>query len=147
MTETRTITEERLRVLLDCYGGQAERWPEPEREAALALLAARPELEAERAKAAELDGLLVLAERPSASGALVGRLVEAVPRRKRHWLAEFWPFGPAWQPAFGLAIALLLGLASGPLLPRTDSAQPTQVETTEEIALLLATPVYAEDDL
>lgn len=147
MIETMTMTEARLRQLLDSYGAEAERWPAAERAAALALLAERADLRAERSAAAKLDRLLALAERPRASGALLGRLVEAAPRGRRRWLADLWPFGPAWQPASALALALLLGLASGPLLPRADATLTAQQEGVDEMAVLFATPLYAEDDL
>ncbi len=150
MTMPTTLTEDRLRQLLDSYGADAGRWPDAERPAALALLAERPDLEGERREAARLDALLATAERPAASGALLGRLLETAPQgagRGRGWLSLLWPFGPAWQPAFGLAVALLLGVASGPLLPEADATQTAQQETTEEIAVLLATPLYAEESL
>lgn len=147
MSKTMTMTETRLRELFDCYGAEARRWPEAERPAALALLALRPDLAAERKRAAALDALLAQAERPQASGALIGRLVEAAPRGRRRWLIDLWPFGPAWQPAFGLVLALLLGLASGPLLPQTTTTQTVVQDQTEEIAVLLATPVYSEENL
>lgn len=147
MSEKMTITEARLRELLDSYGGRAERWPDGERAAALALLAERPDLEDERRGAAALDGLLALAERPRASSALLGRLVESAPRGRRQWLADLWPFGPAWQPAFGLALALMLGLASGPLLPQADATQTAEQTGFDEMAVLFDPPVYGEDSL
>ncbi|MEX0759351.1 MAG: hypothetical protein WD100_07215 [Tistlia sp.] len=147
MSETMTMTEARLREILDCYGAAAERWPEGERAAALALLAERPDLEAERAAAGALDALLALAERPRATAPLLGRLVEAAPRAPRRWLTELWPFGPVWQPASGLALALLLGFASGPLLPQADATQTAQEDGYDEIAGLFAAPLYPEDSL
>ncbi|SME91818.1 hypothetical protein SAMN06265365_101445 [Tistlia consotensis] len=147
MSKTMTMTEARLRELLDCYGAEERRWPEAERAAARSLLTQHPDLDAERSRAAALDRLLAQAERPRASGALIGRLVEAAPRGRRRWLTDLWPFGPAWQPAFGLALALLLGLASGPLLPQSDTTQTVTQDSSQEIAVLLATPVYAEDSL
>lgn len=148
MNESKIMNEARLRELLASYGGDAARWPASERAAALALLEARPDLAAERRQAAALDLLLQQAERPAASGALIARLIEAAPRARRRWLADLWPFGPAWQPAMGLALALLLGFASGPMLPQADaSSDSPEQQTAEEIALLLGTATYEEEGL
>lgn len=147
MSRTMTITEARLRVLLDSYGADPGRWPETERAAALALLARRPDLAAERERAARLDALLAVAERPRASGVLTARLMQAAPRGRSGWLAVLWPFGPAWQAAFALTLALLLGLASGPMLPQEQSFEVAQQDPPEEVALLLATSSFEEDSL
>lgn len=147
MSESKIMDEARIRELLASYGADEARWPAGERAPALDLLAARPDLMAERQQATALDLLLQQAERPAASGALLARLMAAAPRPRRRWLADLWPYGPAWQPAFGLTLALLLGLASGPLLPAADASPSIEQLTTEEIAMLLVAPLYEEEDL
>lgn len=49
------VTPQRVKELLDCYGGSPEAWPEEERTAALALLDSSSELQTRREEARLLD--------------------------------------------------------------------------------------------
>ncbi len=49
---------ERLKAIIEAYGAHAARWPEAEREAALACLEAQPEAQAWLAEARALDGMM-----------------------------------------------------------------------------------------
>jgi hypothetical protein len=53
-----TMNEDRLREILDAYGGDASRWPSGERAAALQLLARSATARAAHLEAMALDGLL-----------------------------------------------------------------------------------------
>ena len=123
------MTSQRLERLLQAYGADPMRWPQGERQAALALLAADPALEKQRREAAALDALLDRAEPPQASGELLGDILAAAgPPSWRQWLRATWPFGPLWQPASGLALAALAGVMVGATLTSpADLAGLTQI--------------------
>ena len=128
----------RLADILDAYGADPRRWPDDERDPALALLSRSAEARALRDDAAGLDTLLDLASAPSPAPALMAAiLASAEPAGWRWWFAEFWPLGPAWQPASAFAAAVVLGVALGIGAPdlvlpdATDSA----VAEAESLAL------------
>lgn len=122
---------ERFEDLAEIYGGDIARWPEGEREAARALLAA----EAQRlgpvlAAAAQLDRLLDLAPAQSADAALMGRLISAAPQPAaagRRWIAGL-------SAALGLSVAAAAGVIAGvsversPLSPAPAIAAATAPE-------------------
>jgi hypothetical protein len=70
----------RLSELLDAYGGAPERWPDEERDAALALLARSTEARALRDQAARLDALLDRLPAALPSPGLEDRIVAAARR-------------------------------------------------------------------
>ena len=108
------MTEERLRRIFDAYGANPDRWPVTERRQALKFLETRPDLQADLRRAAELDALLDTAPLPRPSGELLADiLTSSDPSPWRRWASALWPFGPVWQPAVGLALAALLGVALG----------------------------------
>ncbi|MBS7458022.1 hypothetical protein [Coralloluteibacterium stylophorae] len=117
----------RLERLLDAYGGDPARWPERERAAALALLAADPVARARTEAAAGFDALIALPQ-ADASPRLRQRVLATIPA-PRPTLGErlrtlFEPFG-GWRmagPAF--AASLALGVAFGALMPKDDSLAP-----------------------
>lgn len=70
----------RLQVLLDAYGGAPARWPDDERDAALALLERSAEARALRDEAARLDAVLDLLPAAEPSPELEERIVAAARR-------------------------------------------------------------------
>jgi hypothetical protein len=128
----------RLAELLDAYGADARRWPKDEREAALALLSDSAEARALRDDAAALDTLLDTSSAPAPSPELMAAILAGAARPGwRRWLAEFWPVGPAWQPASAFAVAVVLGVAIGigaPDLVLPDAADSAVAEV-ESLAL------------
>jgi hypothetical protein len=74
-----SISYERLRQLLDAYGGNPDRWPQEEREAALALLETSPEARAARDRAADLDAILDRAPAEEAPSDLATRILNTAP--------------------------------------------------------------------
>lgn len=106
---------ERFEDLAETYGGEIARWPEGEREAARALLAANgPRLAPVLAAAAQLDRLLDLAPAQGPSAALLGRLITAAPQpvaSARRWIAGL-------GAALGLSAAALAGVAVGVVIAR-----------------------------
>ena len=131
MNDDSTMTRERLGALLDAYGGDLRRWPEPSRLAASALIARDPAARLLLDQALALDALLDQAPMPLPSRALRTRLIErAAPPVWRQSLAALWPFGPAWQPAAAFALVAALGIALGPYVGAGDSAN-VSTGTTE----------------
>lgn len=115
---------ERFEDLAETYGGEIARWPEGEREAARALLAAQPErLNPMLAAAAQLDRLLDIAPAQSPDAALLGRLIAAAPQpvnAARRWIAGV-------GAALGLSAAAFAGIAVGVAVGRPQSATPVVV--------------------
>ncbi len=116
------MTLDRLRAVLDAYGAAPERWPDGERDAALALVAASPAARALRDDAARLDALLDDDVVESPSAALASRIVAAAPAPRRvrviqpaRWLVPLalaaglalWFGRPVEQPVPALPIAAL----------------------------------------
>ncbi|MDR6623756.1 hypothetical protein [Caulobacter segnis] len=121
---------ERFEDLADIHGGDIARWPEGEREAARALLAAEaPRLAPLLAAAAQLDRLLDLAPAQSPSAALMGRLISAAPRPSgggRRWIAGL-------SAALGLSAAAFAGVLVGVTVGRpAQMAAPVAVATAAE---------------
>ena len=107
------MTVERFEDLAAAYGGEIARWPEGEREAARALLAAQPErLNAVLTEAAGLDRLLDLAPAQHPDAVLLGRLIAAAPQpvnRARRWIAGL-------GAALGLSAAAFAGVSVGVMI-------------------------------
>ena len=121
---------ERFEDLAETYGGESARWPEGEREAARALLAAEgPRLTPVLAAAVQLDRLLDLAPAQSPNAALLGRLITAAPTAapsSRRWIAGL-------TAALGLSAAAFAGVAVGVSMGRPAVA-PAPVVTVASAA-------------
>jgi hypothetical protein len=121
---------ERFEDLADIHGGDIARWPEGEREAARALLAAEAgRLAPVLAAAAHLDRLLDLAPAQSPSAALMGRLISAAPGPAgggRRWIAGL-------SAALGLSAAAFAGVLVGVTVGRpAQMAAPVAAATAAE---------------
>ena len=103
----------RLVELLDAYGARPERWPAPERAAALELLRVSEEARRRQLDAAALDAVLERASAPAPSPALFDRVVAAA--------SAAAPPAPAAAPA--------VAVPSASSRPSTDLARrPGQAE-------------------
>ncbi len=109
---------DRFAVILEAYGADPRRWPEAEREAAIALL--RQDEAARRLMddAGELDHALD-AYRVRAPGAIIHERVLAAAPRGRSWV-RFPGWARLWAPGAGLAAAGLAGLLVGAGLFQSD---------------------------
>jgi hypothetical protein len=121
---------ERFEDLAEIYGGDIARWPEGQREAARALLAAEAgRLSPVLAAAAQLDRLLDLAPAQRPDAALMGRLISAAPQPAgggRRWIAGL-------TAAFGLTAAAFAGVLVGVTVGRpAQMAAPVAVVTSAE---------------
>ena len=106
---------ERFAAIIAAYGGAQARWPESERDAAAALLAASPEARAALAEAQRLDRLLDQVPKPALD--LVPDMIAAraiatsqATAGRRHTRRGFWWFLPS---ASGLAAAAIAGFLVG----------------------------------
>lgn len=116
----------RLSALADAYGADWRRWPEAERDAARALLAAEPELERVLFEARGLDAMLAAAPRLDVGAELRERVIAAASRPRSGGLfgqrfhlsrSGSRPASPApravWLSGAGVAAAVCAGLLVG----------------------------------
>jgi hypothetical protein len=103
------MTEDRFRELAAAYGADLARWPDADRAAAAAFVAARGDamLQAERA----LDALLTQAAAAEPSHALRARVIEAAPRQRAAGRTVRWLVGAGL--GLGLAASCAAGVAAG----------------------------------
>ena len=114
------ISLARFRTIVECYGSDSSRWPEQEREGALALAESSSAAAAMLREAASLDDLLKELPSPEPSADLV-RAVAEIPLRHQPAVAgeasfgwrRYWPFGSPWKPALAAALVGALGLGTG----------------------------------
>jgi hypothetical protein len=110
------MTPERFNALISAYGADARRWPESERAAAQAFMAAEPEgARAALAEADALDGLLHAAPTPQVSMVLRDRVIasaaEAGLKARKH--GRRWLDRLALALGAGWAVAACAGVAAG----------------------------------
>lgn len=96
------MTPDRFATLIDAYGASPERWPAPERQAALAYLQATPAAQTLVAEAGRLDALLdrletpaiaidlaritAVAQEPSVHVLAFKPKQRSLPQQARHWM-------------------------------------------------------------
>jgi hypothetical protein len=116
---TTPLDLERFKALLAAYGARPERFPDGEREAALALLASS-EVARDLARAeAALDDVFALAHAPELSPDLARKLAE-LPIRKAH--PERRSRRAAWFTGLGWAAAAAFGIFWGARTEALESA-------------------------
>ncbi len=115
---TMTMTYERFDYLADAYGGDLRRWPEAEREAARALIAADPRAAALLREADGLDALLDAAPRPAPSHALREAVIASaagagLKARRRGAIGPLaWLSGAGWAAAACAGVVFGINLTS-----------------------------------
>lgn len=131
---TRVMTDERLMVLIEAYGAYPIAWPEEERDAAEAHLAAHPERFEGALKAARrLDALFeedAIMAPPEGLSARI--LADAPSARRRSGFATslgrlFLPQGRRWPASAALA-SLVVGLFAGYTASAMTPASPYEDE-------------------
>lgn len=106
------MTSERFHALVQAYGGDARRWPDSERAAALAFRATHPELaRAVLAEADAVDDLLSRSPAPRVSVELRDRMVAAAQAGRR--VGRWWIDRAAVALGAGWAAAACAGMAAG----------------------------------
>jgi len=160
------ISAERLRSIIAIYGASADRWPEDERDAALALSARSEPARAAREAAAGLDAALDGLHPPPPTDALAARVrgIAVPPERPRPANLRRSPlaaiFGTrGWAPvAAGVLGAALLGVLwmvvapAPPSRPSVTVAAPPPAVVDEPPALLAGIAIvdplpFESDDL
>ena len=143
---------ERLQTLLDTYGGNPDRWPHDERDAALQLLSGSPAAQDHAAEQRRLDEALDAWE-PAVPALEMAALEARLPPRNDlldRILAWLLPSESAawWQPISAAACTLALGIVFGSTV-RFDFGDDTSVagDSWEDELYLLAleTPDDAGD--
>ena len=102
------MTPDRFRALADAYGGDLDRWPAAERDAARRHLRQRPGAGAARQAAAGLDAVLATWTVPGPGAALAARIAATLARRHAHARRL-----RVWLSSLGAATALAGGVAAG----------------------------------
>jgi hypothetical protein len=111
---------ERFKILVEAYGADPSRWPEGERDAAVAFAETSPEARRLLAEAAALDRLLDAAETTPAARALEERILATFSERPRsfaRWYDVLTARPLPWLPGAAIAASLALGLMVGAALP------------------------------
>jgi hypothetical protein len=113
------MTPERFEALAEAWGGDVSRWPEDEREAAAAWMAAEPaRAGAILARAAELDAALAAYAPMRASLGLADRIAGGAPKPRARWVGWLLPAGMG----AGLAAACAAGMVLGAQLSAAAAA-------------------------
>jgi hypothetical protein len=124
------MDEARFQALADAYGGDVTRWPEAEREAALALLKAQPGMaRTVLAAAISLDTVLDALPAPAASAALRARALAAAPEPR----ATGTPWR-RWLTGAGVGLTLATACAAG-IAFGVSAAQPSAEDRQADTAL------------
>lgn len=97
---------ERFGYLLDAYGAEPRRWPDEERDAALAFVRSDARAAAMMEAAGGIDDLLAAHRVPAPSKALAAVIVARAPRR-------VWSRARLWWAALGLGLAGAGGVFAG----------------------------------
>jgi len=106
------MTEERFLQLASAYGADLARWPEPERAAAAAVLASRPDIAvAVLAAERDLEAALARYAPADASPALRHRIIGDAPHRRAARRGWRWLAGAGL--GLGLAASCAAGVAAG----------------------------------
>jgi hypothetical protein len=132
------MTLQRFARIVDAYGGRASRWPECERDVALRLVERSAEAQAMVAQCSGLDDLLDAAPALAPSRSVRARILAAAPVASRSWAdllddwaSNLWPVGRGWQPLGALAVATVLGIAAGLIVPNGADTESDVYETSD----------------
>jgi hypothetical protein len=110
---------ERFKALVEAYGANPVRWPEAERDAAIAFATITPDAQRALDEAAALDRLLDAAGTVPATRALEERVLATYGKRGSfaHCIRIAGESPTQWVPGAAIACSLLLGLLVGAALP------------------------------
>jgi hypothetical protein len=154
--EAMTMNDERLRTLIEAYGAWPDRWPEAERNAALAALANLPEADEALREAQALDALLDTWRLAPVPDDLAGRIAaRAVAQRgpnarrpaDRRPVLGLRGRPVAWMSSAGLAAACAAGVLVGVQLGDLGAARAGDAEAAGNLLDGGATAFGAPADL
>ncbi len=135
---------ERFTHIVESYGAEPERWPEEERDVALAFASSSAEAASLLDAEAELDDFLALFVLPETPIPKVGLQSTAIIDRWLKWLLPDFNnlTQTLWRPALAAGMPFFLGIGiSFALSMDTDY----QLTTEEEIYLLAMTDTISEE--
>jgi hypothetical protein len=124
------VTPERFGALADAYGGDIDRWPITERDAAWLHLRQHSDAQAVLSAAARLDTALTGWTVPGPGAALAATIALTVARRHAHGRRL-----RLWLSSLGAAAALASGMATGAIvlmlsMPATEQVSSPMYELT-----------------
>jgi len=136
---------ERFEQLAAAYGGAPERWPEAERDAALAFMAAdRTAAERILFEARLIDAALDASPQPQVSQALRDRILADAPRPRTERKLGFEWFGlRGWAAGAAMAAACAVGVVTGAFTVQQMAAH----DADSLIAQAAEAPLEAEEYL
>ncbi|WP_353573333.1 hypothetical protein [Candidatus Albibeggiatoa sp. nov. BB20] len=143
----------RFTQIIEAYGADSNRWPESERQAALALLTISTEAQKMLQQADVLDNFLNTVAVNSPSLQLQQGIFDAVARSPKPddaWQELIdWLFGTTWQqhllrPALALLLPLILGIFLGVQLTTVEDTPLTQEALWQTEMNLLAFDMNSE---
>lgn len=141
------MTEDRLIELIEAWGADPSGFPEADRTAAKALLAARPERFAAAISGARaLDAALARMPEILPSAALTEALIASAPKARPVTGSLRLPKFAPWAPASGfaaLAAGLIMGVMVAPAASAANDAE--EVEAVIEHALGYDLAVFTEE--
>lgn len=113
------MTRDQLMAALDRFGGDLSRWPDSDRDDALALIASDAKAASEWEAARRLDGLLAELTTPEkVDAALIGRVLSRRPQNEV--VLHPTPRLAGWASA-AVAATLMIGFVAGVLVPVDQS--------------------------
>jgi hypothetical protein len=124
---------------LDRWGSDLTTWPDAERAAALALMENSERAQALMVEAQALERWLDEGRNHRAPPQLRQRILAQLPPRDVWQRAADWFATALWRPALAGACALLLGFATGALLPAAS-----EDTLLDDVAVLAFTETYQE---
>jgi|CXWL01.1.fsa_nt_gi hypothetical protein len=138
------MDRERFAQILDAYGADAKRWPDAERAAAQAFIAAHPaDASALLGEARALDGVLDATREASAPNpALASRIMNGAPRKAAR--ASAFGRGADWALAACALLSVAIGYGGGMLAPRASAQDPDSV-IVAALEMTFAEPGWSGD--
>ena len=137
---------ERVKTIIEAYGGDPSRWPQDERNEALAMLEQSDELELLMNDARQLDALLdAISPADAPNHALRAQILRIAKgssapttiERLLEWLLDGTPTERVLRPAMASLLPLLLGFAIGVVTPDNGVNEVlAQDALADEVALL-----------
>ncbi len=154
------MTHNRAKQIIASYGGQAEHWPEAERDGLKSLVAGSSELQTLQYQALQLDERLTAvfaSQKPEATDALMERILGALPEqtaagRKRinlvTTLADWLTFGNrtlAWSGGVMASVIVALLVATQIKQPSPDMTSATTIAMEDEWSMMSEVLVEPDD--
>ncbi len=119
---TAALPEHRAREILAAYGADPARWPEAEREAARAAIAASPALTIAQEAERRADGLLRLVPDASPSAAFLGRALASAPKPGRRFGLSPWMLAGATAAVLVVAVSASWQIQRDAMMRDADEA-------------------------